>query len=179
MLYVRNPLRLSPETAVALLVAAAVCAVLWVPFRRAGDKARQTTCLSTVKIAILALEEYAQDWDDRYPPAAGLAGVQRQYVSKGSSYIEGCPDDRTGQETSYAIPGGWGERIVGEVIVKPGAVLVYEADYGIPAYRHRQGMNVGYADGHGRWRARATLPPEDLLRGVDPQPDAKPRDPWE
>lgn len=172
-------LRLSQDARIIILAIIAVGATLAVPFWLAREKARQSTCVSTIKMTVFGLQQYARDWDDRLPPAQLFAAAQHQYAFPKYDRSEPCPSEGPRQETSYAMPVVWSGKKLSELERRPGIILVYEADHGVPAYRHAKGMNVGYAAERARWRARDTLAPEDILRGVDPTPGALPTDPWE
>lgn len=164
--------------ALIVLLCGTTAFVLGAILRGARDEARQTTCLSTVKMVALALQQYAADWDERLPPTGDLTGVQRRHVGRGSGTIERCPDDHTGQDCSYAMPAVWCGWGLGEVLQRSNSILVYEADHGVPTYRHREGMNIGYADEGARWRDAMTLTPTDIVRGLDVRAEEGRPEPW-
>lgn len=173
-----NPLRWPAQAKVIMLVVVVCWAVivhLCVLFHHAREMSRQSTCKSSIEMTVGALQQYARDWDDRLPPAQLFAAAQHQYAFPKYDRSEPCPSDGPRQETSYAMPGVWSGKKLSELERRPGIILVYEADHGVPAYRHAKGMNVGYAAERTRWRARDTLSPEDVLRGIDPNPAALPK----
>jgi prepilin-type processing-associated H-X9-DG protein len=55
------------ELLVVIAIIAILAAILFPVFARAREKARQATCQSNLKQIGLALEMYAQDWDETYP----------------------------------------------------------------------------------------------------------------
>lgn len=173
------PKRLSPaEISVIVLVTVALLTPLCVSVYRTREVARAATCQSTIKMTVFGLQQYARDWDDRLPPAQQFAAAQHHYAFPKYDRSEPCPSEGPRQETSYAMPAVWSGRKLVDLEQRRGAILVYEADHGAPAYRHYRGMNVGYASERTRWRAGDTLLPEDILRGLDPNPEAPPERPW-
>ncbi|MFO7947237.1 MAG: DUF1559 domain-containing protein [Armatimonadota bacterium] len=54
------------ELLVVIAIIAILAAILFPVFARAREKARQSSCLSNMKQIALALEMYAQDYDERY-----------------------------------------------------------------------------------------------------------------
>jgi prepilin-type N-terminal cleavage/methylation domain-containing protein/prepilin-type processing-associated H-X9-DG protein len=70
----RPPLRRPPaftliELLVVIAIIAILAAILFPVFAQARDKARQATCLSNSKQLALALQMYAQDYDETLPAA--------------------------------------------------------------------------------------------------------------
>ena len=74
------------ELLVVIAIIAILAAILFPVFAKAREKARQSSCLSNVKQMILAVMQYAQDYDEKYPggivgsPGAG-AGPVSQYAA--------------------------------------------------------------------------------------------------
>ncbi len=56
------------ELLVVIAIIAILAAILFPVFARAREKARQTSCLSNVKQLILGALQYAQDYDELFPP---------------------------------------------------------------------------------------------------------------
>jgi len=61
------------ELLVVIAIIAILAAILFPVFARAREKAKQASCLSNVKQLMLAVLQYAQDYDDTYPPGALIA----------------------------------------------------------------------------------------------------------
>ena len=57
------------ELLVVIAIIAILAAILFPVFARAREKARQTSCLSNVKQTSLAMQMYAQDYDETWPIA--------------------------------------------------------------------------------------------------------------
>jgi len=57
------------ELLVVIAIIAILAAILFPVFAQARDKARQSMCLSNAKQVALAVMQYTQDYDERYPSA--------------------------------------------------------------------------------------------------------------
>ncbi|MBU0610456.1 MAG: DUF1559 domain-containing protein [Armatimonadetes bacterium] len=55
------------ELLVVIAIIAILAAILFPVFAKAREKARQASCLSNVKQIMLAVLQYAQDYDERFP----------------------------------------------------------------------------------------------------------------
>jgi len=55
------------ELLVVIAIIAILAAILFPVFAKAREKARQTNCLSNLKQLMLAVMQYAQDYDEKYP----------------------------------------------------------------------------------------------------------------
>jgi prepilin-type N-terminal cleavage/methylation domain-containing protein/prepilin-type processing-associated H-X9-DG protein len=116
------------EILVVIAIIAILAAIIFPIFSRARAKARQTRCLSNVKQLALAMDMYAQDYEEQLPVAhngpggGGLDGGWVWYdvfpvpgsgqydLSRGSLFpytrnkdIYRCPDDHTGSLCSYEL----------------------------------------------------------------------------
>jgi prepilin-type N-terminal cleavage/methylation domain-containing protein/prepilin-type processing-associated H-X9-DG protein len=116
------------ELLVVIAIIAILAAILFPVFAQAREKARQTSCLANVKSITLAMNMYAQDADETYPPgryygfADGSAWTWDHYIGPyaqksgavtygqgNNPYLE-CPSDIRDRSTvtsgkrSYAIP---------------------------------------------------------------------------
>jgi len=100
------------ELLVVIAIIAILAAILFPVFAKVREKARQTTCLSNEKQMGLAILQYTQDYDEKYPcgdqqpsnatgmGGAGWAGEVYSYVKSNNVFV--CPDDSNGVE-SYGI----------------------------------------------------------------------------
>ena len=91
------------ELLVVIAIIAILAAILFPVFAKAREKARQTSCLSNVKQLNLALLQYTQDYDERFPFAymerisTSYAYVYwyvnlQPYVK--STNLQQCPSDK-------------------------------------------------------------------------------------
>ncbi|MFQ6133017.1 MAG: DUF1559 domain-containing protein [Armatimonadota bacterium] len=55
------------ELLVVIAIIAILAAILFPVFAKAREKARQTSCISNMKQIGLAIMQYTQDWDERFP----------------------------------------------------------------------------------------------------------------
>jgi prepilin-type N-terminal cleavage/methylation domain-containing protein/prepilin-type processing-associated H-X9-DG protein len=68
------------ELLVVIAIIAILAALLFPVFAQAREKARQTSCLSNLKQLGTAMQMYAQDFDELFPPAIGREpGVKTYY----------------------------------------------------------------------------------------------------
>jgi prepilin-type N-terminal cleavage/methylation domain-containing protein/prepilin-type processing-associated H-X9-DG protein len=84
------------ELLVVIAIIAILAAILFPVFAKAREKARQSSCLSNVKQIALAILQYAQDYDERFPmlydlgtPRQGLILTTQPYTK--SFQIHDCP----------------------------------------------------------------------------------------
>jgi prepilin-type processing-associated H-X9-DG protein len=154
------PQRRPSFTIVELLVVVAVmgvlAAIMFPVFAKAREKARQSSCLSNIKQLALATLAYAQDWDEVLPPAENWAEAILPYTKNTQLLL--CPTDQTGEKISYAMVSRLGGRKLADIPDPQHTILIYEVEHGQPVYRHNDGMNVGYVDGHAKWVQKGKLP---------------------
>ncbi len=85
------------ELLVVIAIIAILAAILFPVFAKAREKARQSTCASNVKQITLAMLQYAQDYDERWPflyesgnvDRTGLIQITQPYVK--SWQVHDCP----------------------------------------------------------------------------------------
>jgi prepilin-type N-terminal cleavage/methylation domain-containing protein len=63
------------ELLVVIAIIAILAAILFPVFAKAREKARQSSCMSNEKQIGLAFMGYIQDYDEKFPPPAGVATV--------------------------------------------------------------------------------------------------------
>ncbi len=93
------------ELLVVIAIIAILAAILFPVFARAREKARQSSCLSNCKQIALALLQYAQDYDERFPRhcdngGPALTGSQDCWLGVLTPYIKNtqvwyCPSQTT------------------------------------------------------------------------------------
>ena len=103
------------ELLVVIAIIAILAAILFPVFAQAREKARGTSCASNIRQGGLAIMQYTQDYDERYPN--GVASFGMGWAGQAYAYIKNtgllhCADDNTAQKTvngfnyypvSYAI----------------------------------------------------------------------------
>jgi len=92
------------ELLVVIAIIAILAAILFPVFAKVREKARQTTCASNEKQIGLAILQYVQDYDEKYPSGAFLtvtnANVGAGWAGEVQGYAKStgmfkCPDDST------------------------------------------------------------------------------------
>ncbi len=147
-----------------IVVAVLVVMGITVPvFVRAREKAGTTSCMANLKQLTTAQLMYASDWDQVLPDASTWTDAQMPYLKNESIYL--CPED-----PSPFMPGTWpvsygmNVALSGQDLRKlPNPALspsLYDAtapsgDHTIGAFRHNDGVNVGFVDGHVKWVGRS------------------------
>ena len=168
------------ELLVVIAIIAILAAILFPVFAKAREKARQTSCLSNQKQIALGLLMYAQDYDEKIPypfwgwgtPPYTWRVVIDPYIK--NTQIYQCPSDSTAYwlpvQGSYAlncnffnflnIPGQeWTlSPSIGQIVCPSQTLLTSELANGdwpiLPwnvAFRHNEGANVSFVDGHVKW----------------------------
>ncbi len=164
------------ELLVVIAVIAILAAILFPVMMQAREKARQTNCLANYHQIGQAIHMYASDYDGITPPDGGsFAGIiadSRPYIKNDGLFV--CPDDfdraAEGRPGSYRMPSryqgkplscGWNDPYDPATIAQPAnTTLTYEAeqDYADaairPTFRHQNGAQLLYFDGHAKWLAR-------------------------
>jgi prepilin-type N-terminal cleavage/methylation domain-containing protein/prepilin-type processing-associated H-X9-DG protein len=99
------------ELLVVIAIISILAAVLFPVFAQCREKARQATCISNEKQLGLAIMQYTQDYDERFPcgvdsnpsgqfwPGEGWAGETYAYYNSPNVVV--CPDDQTDPEPPY------------------------------------------------------------------------------
>jgi len=96
------------ELLVVIAIIAILAAILFPVFAKAREKARMSSCLSNEKQIGIALMQYVNDNDERYPSGyngngQGWAGGIQPYLKSEQAYV--CPSDTTAMPgvISYAM----------------------------------------------------------------------------
>jgi prepilin-type processing-associated H-X9-DG protein len=138
-----------------------VASILW-PRHPDREKARQVSCISNEKQLALGLLAYAKDYDDRLPIGADWAAATMPFGRLDSSVYR-CPDDENPKRVaglaglSYAMPERLGFEKLKDCAHPKDAVLVFDSDVvplgfpGSAAFRHAEGANFAFTDGHAKW----------------------------
>jgi prepilin-type processing-associated H-X9-DG protein len=146
-------------------------------FVEARENARRFSCQSNLKQIMLGIKMYAQDYDEKLPPAKQWIDVLQPYLKSGA--IFNCPSVPKGQRYGYAYNAKLSQKnesILGESYK---VVTLYETSalkrnaYGMGeglTFRHSDGANYAFEDGHVKWLSKANVPSFNLGRTVAPSP---------
>ena len=148
------------ELLVVIAVIAILAALLFPTFQRVRDGARRASCQSNLRQISLALMQYAQDNEERYPAGTnvgpwgpwGRGWAGEVYPYAGSAEVFRCPDDGTARPSvSYSFNGNLdGHRPDGTLAASaaPAVTVLLCECQGVPAdVRDPQEGNSGA--GHG------------------------------
>ncbi|MGE5530651.1 MAG: DUF1559 domain-containing protein [Bacteroidota bacterium] len=94
------------ELLVVIAIIAILAAILFPVFAKAREKARQSSCLSNVKQLSLAIMQYAQDYDERYPMGYDLGSPRCGIIQSTQPYtknfqVHDCPSASEKSQNSY------------------------------------------------------------------------------
>lgn len=116
--------------------------------RQAWSRARQSSCLSNVKLIALASEMFSQDYNEKFALKATSYKKSLMPYMKIESIFH-CPEDKSGA-VSYSFNRNL-EGVSLRKIAKPAeTVMIYEGKNQKLAFRHNGGANVGFVDGHSK-----------------------------
>lgn len=139
---------------------AILAAILFPVFAQAREKARQSSCSSNVKQIAQGLLIYAQDNQDRLPPAAAWSDAALSTTRNPGVFR--CPSDRgadgaAGNRSSYAFNSGQSRGRLAAVASPGQTPMLFESSAGrwnaadpLKSFtvRHMKLGVVGYMDGH-------------------------------
>ncbi len=164
------------EILIVIAIIVILAAILFPVFASSREKARAASCLSNYHQVGIAIQMYAQDFDDKTPANGGSFGGLIQdsvpYIHTSSVFV--CPDDydrdEEGRAGSYRVPSlyqgkplscGWtNPYVANDVTTASTTTLSYEAEQDfaqapiVPTYRHSNGTQVLFFDGHAKWQAK-------------------------
>ena len=138
-------------------------------FQRARENARRSSCQSNLKQAMLGILQYAQDYDETYPTARKWMDEVMPYVK--SEQIFRCPSLPDASNYGYALNQKLAGLSMAQMNNVAQTVAIYETDdlvrsaFGAGeerAYRHLEGSNIAFADGHVKWFAKDGEPQNEV-----------------
>ncbi len=104
------------ELLVVIAIIAILAAILFPVFGRARENARRSSCQSNLKQIGLAVMQYTQDYDEKYPSSAktetaetGVDWRQKAQAYIKSTQVFACPSNPRNAETSAAAKQGYPE----------------------------------------------------------------------
>lgn len=147
---------------------------------RERENARRSSCQSNLKQIASGLAMYAQDYDEKLPPAKSWVDVLWPYVK--SEEIFTCPSVTDAKGYGYAYNSKLSNKFVEILPSTSETVSVFETSilkrnaYGMgenPAFRHEGGANYCFADGHVEWFDKSEIPSFNVGRPT-PRPPSPP-----
>ncbi len=174
------------EAIVVVVILAIAALVLFPILARPRENIHRQTCPSNLKQLALGVKQYIQDYDEKYPLTTDWGETAQPYLK--SWQIFQCPSDKTGnasKTTDYffnarlsGIEEGKLDWISITILMGDGAgdsppsyhlsqlPDAWRKDENSPAWRHLDGANYAFADGHVKWlRAeKITLDKPNVLR---------------
>jgi len=148
--------------AFVLLTGPIIAAIILPVFARSREKARQTSCMSNLKQLSLAHLMYAQDHGEVLVDAREWPQGVTPFIKNPQVFV--CPSDERasrqrsgGLELSYTMNSMASDRRLASVRAPAQTGLLWDGtevmSRGDPAveFRHNEGANVGFVDGHVKW----------------------------
>jgi prepilin-type N-terminal cleavage/methylation domain-containing protein/prepilin-type processing-associated H-X9-DG protein len=149
------------ELLVVIAIIAILAAILFPVFAKAREKARQTTCLSNLKQAGIALSSYTQDWDGRLPEWGQYNGTGSGSAFSGW-FVEIVPYLGIGKANYTATYGGSGAQFGCTYMRCPSASAIK----GTPFYTY--GVNFPLAMGASEAGGTSTVQVAAILDKLPP-----------
>ncbi len=137
-----------------------IYAVLFPVLDHARDKAAQASCQSNLKMQALAMQMYCQDYDGRFPDVRRWNDAIDPYIKSPKILVCTRADDRT--LPSYAANFQIQSRVIHKLKAPADTIMLFDStparnNFGgpnAPEYRHSDGCNFAFADGHTKWVSR-------------------------
>lgn len=132
---------------------------------RARESLRRYSCQVNMKRIMLGVLQYSQDYDERLPGARAWIDEIKYYVPDRNIFT--CPSVPQGQRYGYAYSVKLSHKPLSALEAPAQMVAVYETTvlkrnaYGLGediAYRHENGANYAFGDGHIKWFSREKRP---------------------
>ncbi len=171
------------ELLVVIAIIAILAAILFPVFAKAREKARQISCDSNMKQLGLALIQYNQDNDEKFPAGinlngttnftsgAGWDGASAAYIK--SAALSKCPDDSTtgttnGNATTYPVSYAFNQNLAGNGAYGTLAALQAPASTVLLCEVEKDVTQVNTADeGYTASGYSGTLPLSAAVNGLD------------
>lgn len=164
---------------VALLV---LVIYLFLPAGQDED-GRWPSCLGQIKsILVFALLDYTEAHQGKLPSMSQFSSVADRAFRGNAGEVINCVEPAGLTGVRHVMVSRWGGANLDSIPDAASAILIYDAVNDRPAYRRythyenrlqqlcdlfrRQGLGIGYADGHCEWRVGLT--PEMIAEGRDP-----------
>lgn len=100
------------EILVVIAIIAILAAILFPVFARARENARRSSCQSNLKQLTLAVVQYTQDYDERFPLGLWVDGVGNHHTALDniqpylkSTQVGICPSDSDPPDVNLGLPG--------------------------------------------------------------------------
>ncbi len=143
------------ELLVVIAIIAILAAILFPVFARTREKARQASCLSNLKQLALAMQMYAQDYDETWPMSSyWLPGDDDNAYAWDFTFNWSTMNSSLGLIGSYTRSG--------QISACPSAQGLYSFDREYTGYAY----NTTYLGGEGQWGTGALLHPSATLGEV-------------
>ncbi len=133
-----------------------------------ANRAR-SSCQTNLKQAMLGILQYSQDYDEKFPAARKWIDDVMPYVR--SEEVFRCPSLPDGAKYGYAYNQNLNSLSQAKMDNVAQTVAIYETDdltrnaFGAGeerAYRHLNGSNIAFADGHIKWYPQGNEPAAEV-----------------